>query len=159
MQRFRDTDYFVSEDGSIFKGEKRIAQSKMTRGYLSVSLYYQGNSRGKTFYVHRVIAETFIPNPNNLPLVNHIDGDKHNNNVSNLEWCDYKHNSQHSVYSLQKEVGENHSRAKIPNKIVSYIRKCKIQGIIPNYKRLSETYGVGVQHLKNIHAGRKRLYT
>ena len=55
-------------------------------GYQRVSLSL-GKSKGKYYYVHRLVAMLFIPNPNNLPFVNHIDGNKSNNCVDNLEWC------------------------------------------------------------------------
>lgn len=62
-------------------------------GYEQVTLRKEGNK--KTVRVHRIIAQTFIPNPDNLPQVNHIDGNKTNNCVDNLEWCDASHNMKH----------------------------------------------------------------
>ena len=64
-------------------------------GYLTVGL--TKNNRNKTFIVHRVVAKAFIPNPDNLPQVNHKDENKSNNNASNLEWCTCKYNIQYSV--------------------------------------------------------------
>lgn len=157
MKQFRDTQYFVSEQGNIYKGDRQISQSKMTRGYLSVSLYTNGKM--KTHYVHRIVAEVYIPNVNNKPLVNHIDGNKFNNSVSNLEWCTHQENSQHSVTVLRKEMGERHSRAKVPDKIVEYLKKCQSNNIIPDFSRIAQTYGVGVQHIKNIYRGHKRLFS
>jgi len=157
MKRFRDTNYFVSEDGKIFNENKEISQSLMTRGYLSVSLFIEKGQRGKTFYVHRIVAETYIPNPLNKPLVNHENGNKLDCSVKNLIWATHKENSQHSVTVLRKEMGERHSRARVPDKIVSYIKKCKKNNLEPNYKRIAETYGVSIQHIKNIYKGRKRL--
>lgn len=69
--------------------EKIIKQIKDKRGYLIV------NIKKRATKVHRIVAEAFIPNPNNLPQVNHIDGNKLNNNVDNLEWCTQKENIQH----------------------------------------------------------------
>lgn len=66
----------------------------MGNGYLQFSLFK--NHKKYNFRTHRVLAETFISNPNNYPVVNHIDGNKLNNNINNLEWCSYKYNTQHA---------------------------------------------------------------
>ena len=63
-------------------------------GYYRVCLFK--TDRRKRMKVHRLVAAAFIPNPDNLPFINHIDGNKLNNNVSNLEWCTAKHNSVHA---------------------------------------------------------------
>jgi hypothetical protein len=52
------------------------------------------NGKKKMFYAHRLVAEHFLPNPNNLPVVNHIDGNKLNNSVTNLEWVSYSENTK-----------------------------------------------------------------
>lgn len=64
------------------------------KGYRQVYLYKEGNTsrKGKWYPVHRLVANAFIPNPHNLPQVNHIDEDKANNRVDNLEWCDNDYN-------------------------------------------------------------------
>ena len=65
-------------------------------GYLKVILYSEDKSR-REYRLHRLVAETFIPNPNDLPQVNHIDENKTNNSVSNLEWCTSKQNANHGT--------------------------------------------------------------
>ena len=76
--------------------EKIIKQriNKKRYGYCELSLHKNGKE--KRFKVHRLIAEAFIPNPNKLPEVNHIDGNKENNHASNLEWCTSKENKEHA---------------------------------------------------------------
>lgn len=65
-----------------------------SKGYYTVSVVFDDDIC-KKLYIHRLVAEAFIPNPNNLPCVNHIDGDTHNNHRYNLEWCTYKDNTRH----------------------------------------------------------------
>lgn len=73
-----------------------------TKGYLLVRLYKNGSA--KTLKIHRLVAEAFIPNPNNLPQVNHKDENKQNNVVSNLEWCDNFYNSRYGTRN--QKIGE-----------------------------------------------------
>lgn len=73
---------------------KVLTKFVTNRGYQRVK-FSVGSDR-KMVSVHRIIAETFIPNPNNYPVVNHIDGDTKNNSVSNLEWCTQSKNIQHA---------------------------------------------------------------
>lgn len=77
-------------------------------GYPVAQLCRNGKQRLRP--IHRLVAEAFIPNPNNYPVVNHLDGNKLNNNVSNLEWCTYKRNSVHAV-----EIGLNKCKKRVMN--------------------------------------------
>lgn len=90
-------NYEVSDSGefrNVITG--RILKFKPNeRGYLYTNL--SKNSKYKTHKVHRVVAETFIPNPENKPQVNHIDGDKMNNAVRNLEWVTQSENIRHMI--------------------------------------------------------------
>lgn len=93
--------YQVSNTGEIkslkfnhSNKEKIIKGNKESLGYLVVTLYKDGNR--KNFKIHRLVAETFISNPKNLPQVNHIDGNKQNNRIDNLEWCTASENTIHA---------------------------------------------------------------
>ena len=137
--------YKVDENGNVFsvRNNKLLKRMMFPSGYEYV---HQCNGKGKTklFRVHRLVAETFIPNPNNLPEVNHKDGDKLNNNVKNLEWCTNLENMRHSVETgLRNIKGENNPSAKLTVKDVINIRK----EYIPKSKEfgtvaLARKYGV-----------------
>lgn len=93
--------YEVSDKGRIraqsqYRSWKTpISLTLMNTGYLRARLCKNGKGRG--YSVHRLVAEAFIPNPDNLPLVNHKDEDKTNNCVENLEWCTHSYNSKYSA--------------------------------------------------------------
>ena len=94
-----EEQYGVDQFGQVysFKGSKVIRRKPTLNksGYCYVNL--KDNGRIKNARVHRLVAEAFISNPNDLPYVNHIDGDKTNNHVSNLEWCTASENSRHAL--------------------------------------------------------------
>lgn len=78
-----------------FTKERIMTPIITKKGYLQIRI--RANCKAKGFKIHRLVAEAFIPNPNGLPQVNHIDGNKQNNCVDNLEWCTCKENMQHAV--------------------------------------------------------------
>ena len=78
------------------QGKEKILKDRISNsGYKRVNLSKSGER--KTYYVHRLVAETFIPNPNGYSEVNHKDEDKSNNNIDNLEWCTSKYNSNYGT--------------------------------------------------------------
>ena len=94
------THYYVSDDGRVFSEYKDgflLASPNKDVEYLQVSLWK--DNQGTSFYVHRLVAQAFLPNPLNMPEVNHIDGDRTNNTATNLEWVDRQGNAQHAVRS------------------------------------------------------------
>ena len=90
----------INNKGYLCKTKVRILKPQKRNNYLFVRLCKQGQK--KMFSIHRLVAEAFIPNPQNKPYVNHIDGNRFNNCVDNLEWVTSNENMQHSYYVLNK---------------------------------------------------------
>ena len=92
-----ETDYDINEQGEIYshKTKKFLKGTVYNTGYKMVRLTTKDGKKG--YAVHRLVAETFIPNPDNLPVVNHIDGNKLNNSVENLEWVTQSENRMHAI--------------------------------------------------------------
>ena len=129
--------YKIDDLGRVYSEFKIITPYDNGHGYLAVKLWKNGKC--KQHYIHRLVAETFIPNPNNYPEINHIDGDKHNNVVSNLEWCNRKMNVQHSYDTGLKPKGEKHFKHKLTENQVAEIRAAR--GKI-SQRELANKYGV-----------------
>ncbi len=108
--------YQVSREGRIFLDGRELNQRLIGRGYKAVSLGF-GRKGTKNYYVHRLVAECYIPNPGSLPQVNHIDLDKQNNFASNLEWVDASGNMRHALalkkFNYNDRRGDKNVRAKL----------------------------------------------
>ena len=107
--------YLVTEDGQIFsmgiKGGLNVHLQKTrpnNHGYLRASI------NRKDEYVHRVVAKCFIPNPNGYKEINHLDGIKTNNDVSNLEWCSRSKNNRHAFQTGLRKYDELKKIARLP---------------------------------------------
>lgn len=103
--------YAATEDGKIWSYKKNsfIDPNSSTHGYKQIQLWKNG--KYKTFRWHRLIALTFIPNPNNLPEVNHKDENKFNNAVDNLEWCERNYN--HNYGTRNERTAKNNMKKVI----------------------------------------------
>ena len=106
-------DYFVSSDGRVFSKKKgelvELTQTKGTTGYYNVG--FSDGKLKKTYQVHRLIAMAFIPNRKDLEIVNHLDGNKLNNDSTNLEWTTRGGNADHATKQLRpKQVAERKAK-------------------------------------------------
>lgn len=135
-------NYEVRPNGEVIniKTSRVLKPRKDKGGYLQVRLYKNGKS--KTYRVHRLVAEAFIPNPENLPCVNHKDENKTNNNVENLEWCSVEYNNSYGTRS--KRIG------KTMSKTVLQLRKDgSLVRVWPSTIEVQRQLGYGIGNISN----------
>jgi hypothetical protein len=125
--------YMISNKGRVIslskysqnkKSPDKLLKIQALKNYPQVNLYK--NKKGRSYRIHRLVAEAFIPKSENKTDVNHINGDKTDNRVENLEWCTKKQNSQHAIDTglLVPPIfrGEENSNSKLKNETVMDLR-------------------------------------
>lgn len=139
MKEFRDTGYYVSSNGLI-QGKRKMLNPTLTPyGYHSVCLYWNG--KPKTFLVHRMVAELYVDGYQENLEINHIDGNKLNNEWTNLEWVSKQQNIQHFFSELCKRTDGNYPNSKLSLTQMMEIYELNINGRI--YQReIAKQYGV-----------------
>lgn len=151
------TKYEVNEFGLIKNIDTGyiIKPQLNTSGYLEAQIYVNGKQR--KIGVHRLVAVAFIENPEQKPEVNHIDGVKINNHVSNLEWVTREENMQHaSRMGLRPRLkGELNGCNKITEKDAEFICICLVQGMHP--KQIHKLFGYSIYISSDI--ARKKTWT
>lgn len=137
MKRYKDTKYLITEDGKVWSeySNKFLAPCD-NHGYKNVSL---GKDNKK--FIHRLVAETYIPNPKGYRCVNHINNDRADNRVENLEWCDVQMNIDHCVKQKRNCFGSKSGNAKLTEEQVVELRKRYKKGGI-SQEKLGKEYGV-----------------
>lgn len=115
------TNYYINEYG-VVRGIRGVVIPHITpRGYYKIVLYVNGMP--KNFFVHRLVAMKYIPNPMNYPEVNHKDGNKLNIHPSNLEWCTKEMNIDHAMRTGLSQRGEKHPFAVMKDAEVISVRE------------------------------------
>ena len=148
-------NYAISKNGEVLSVQRTVGSSnqhgnclatirkrllspgKTNHGYLSVVLYQGGKK--KTCSLHRLVAKAFIPNPDNLPQINHINGIKTDNRVENLEWCDNSHNQRHAFDNGLKKP--SYGNQKLTQGQINEIRELYLLGK-HSYSDLAKKYNV-----------------
>lgn len=118
------------------------------KGYMQ--FYVQINKKRHIQYVHRLVAKYFIDNQFNLPEVNHIDGNKSNNNINNLEWVSGQQNKDHAVKNNLTQQGEKHFNSKLTKEKIIAIRKLHLLKPNLNQAALSRKLNVSGATIHNI---------
>lgn len=168
MERWKDVKgyegyYKVSDAGRIKSLERTYKTKKSFRviperfrtltdvhGYLYCELWKDGEHQ--RFAVHRLVATAFIPNPDGLPQVNHLDGNKHNNNVFNLEWCNQSRNNKHAFdMGLKSPYNRNGASNPMYGRTQSESAKAKIAAVHRGLKHTTEAK----QKMSKAHSGVK----
>ncbi len=121
MERFRDTEYFVSEDGNVFRNGKQLKPKIDKDGYKIVAVWK--NNKPQYFRIHRMVGELYIPNMENKEEINHWDGNKFNNHVNNLRWATSLENIQHKLTILNIGYGETSSNHILKESDILEIKK------------------------------------
>ena len=143
---FSMDDYDITKDGDIINtrwGNRMVKPQPNGKGYMRVHI------AGKMRFVHRLVAEKYVPNPNNYPQVNHIDGDKTNNRADNLEWVSNDANRRHAVANGLQVHGEACPWAKLTKENVEYIREHKEL----TSKQLAEMFNVSDSTVRSARRG------
>lgn len=136
---------FIGEFKRSLEPEREMSYTNNNRGYLSVVV------RRKTYMLHRLVAQAYIPNPLKKPFVNHIDGNKHNNHVGNLEWCTTAENNQHA-----RETGLH---VQLKGHKLYYKSSVTKSIALANLKDKSKLTGDDVRYVRKVHKPRSKDFS
>lgn len=147
-----ENQYLISNLGIVISLKRNtILKPQTYNGYYQIGLNKNSKLKWKT--IHRLVANAFIPNSNNKPCVNHIDGNKQNNYVDNLEWVTHSENVKHAFkIGLKSSKGENNGNAKLTENNVLIIHGLYLGGL--NLTEIGKIYNVYPSTIHSIINGR-----
>lgn len=150
-------NYLIGDNGEIYNKKhqrlKRPTSNHSGKGYLYVDLYHNGTRQ--RCYIHRLVAEHFIGNPENKPYVNHIDGNPQNNNKNNLEWCTALENVEHAskilgVMQQYNVANKNRQRAVKQIDVVTQ----KVVAVFDSIREAERQTGINSSYISQICRGK-----
>lgn len=151
-------NYTLFEDGTIFNEDngKWIKGTSITKTNRYVKVHLGADHCSKFIPLHRLVAQAFIPNPNNYPQVNHKDGNRYNNSVGNLEWCTAKQNIRHCWGNglHMEQHGELIGTHKLTTEEVLFIYKFRDSGLTPTQFKNRHKIDVSRGTIQNIWKGK-----
>lgn len=131
---------FGDGEGEVWDNEKEMFVNKVKCGkYLFIAMRSDDGEWHTGLRLHRVLAEAFIPNPDNLPQVNHKDENPENNNIGNLEWCTAKDNSNYGTRN--ERISEKMTNGKLSKKVAQYTLDGKLVKIWPSVMEIVRQLG------------------
>jgi hypothetical protein len=158
---FAKGSYQVSSEGKVrslsryvqYKNHKQRMQGRELLPQLNSKGYFRVKVIDRLHFIHRLVAQEFIPNPNNLPIVNHKDGNKLNNNSSNLEWVTNAENLQHAYregFAVSVKGEDKHSNKLTEIEVIWILNNYEKGSSEFGRKPLARKFGVSHQTIKNI---------
>lgn len=134
--RSLDREVYAGHGATMIKKGRVLAQTNNHK-YKNVHLSIDGHARKPT--VHRLVAEAFLENPDNLPMVNHKDENPHNNNVNNLEWCTCKYNNNYGTKN--ERISKAMTNGKNSKGVLQYDLEGNLVGAFPSMKQATRELG------------------
>ena len=148
MIQYKDSNYLISKYGYVQnKKTGRVLKARDREGYGRVVMYIEGIKVERL--IHRLVAEFYIPNHNNYQCVNHINNNRMDNNVENLEWCTQKMNMEHCVKQNRQCKGSDKHCSKLTiDQVIEIKRLCRTKEL--KQCRIAEMFNVRYQTIQSI---------
>ena len=139
LGRVKRIGRYKNQSGAEWESGKILSPANNQKGYYFVNLSQNNKTAQK--YIHRLVAEAFVPNPKNKPTVNHINCDRSDNRAENLEWATYRENNNYAI-KMMRSAGKN----KRNNKLSKPIQQIDLQGNVikeyPSYREAERQTGI-----------------
>lgn len=152
--------YAITVDGQVwsYKSNRFLSLIDAKDGYLKVGLYKDGKQR--TFQVHRLVGEAYIPNPENKPQINHLDENKRNNHVSNLAWATAKENSNYGTRNARcmESRKKTCSRSGYVSPIKKSVYCVELDQVFDSINKAAKELGLDDSHIVKCCKGKQKTH-